>query len=250
MLVVEHLSKTYGGVNALQDVSFTIKPHSFTTILGPSGAGKTTLLRCLTRLIQPDRGQIWLHGQELTNCPPRELRQMRSQMGMIAQQFNLIERRTALENCLAGRLHTLPLWRCLLGRFPAHLLQEGMAALARVQLLEVAFQRADCLSGGQQQRVAIARALTQGAQIILADEPIASLDPASAHLVLSLLQSLCQQEGLTVICNLHQVEFAKQYSDRILGMRLGKLILDAPVQALNEADIQQIYSPVYHPKSA
>lgn len=241
MLVVERLSKTYGNVSALQDISFAVEPHTFTAILGSSGAGKTTLIRCLTRLVQPDRGQVWLYGQELTRCPPRELRQIRSQIGMIAQQFNLIDRRTALENCLAGRLHSLPLWRCLLGNFPPDLLREGMAALARVQLLEFAFQRADRLSGGQQQRVAIARALTQRAQIILADEPIASLDPASAHLVLGLLRSLCQQEGLTVVCNLHQTEFAKQYSDRILGMRSGKLILDAPTHKLNEIDIQKIY---------
>lgn len=241
MLVVEHLSKTYGNIRALQDVSFAVEPHTFTAILGPSGAGKTTLLRCLTRLIQPDRGQIWLQGRELTHCTARDLRQIRSQIGMIAQQFNLIDRRTALENCLAGRLRELPLWRCLSGQFPPQLLREGMTALARVQLLEFALQRADRLSGGQQQRVAIARALTQGAKIILADEPIASLDPASAHLVLGLLRSLCQEEGLTVVCNLHQVEFAQQYSDRILGMRAGKLIVDAPTHTLNEACIKQIY---------
>lgn len=241
MLVVERLSKSYGKVNALENVSFAVQPHTFTAILGASGAGKTTLMRCLTRLIQPDQGQIWLNDRELTRCSARDLRQMRSQIGMIAQQFNLIERRTALENCLAGRLHCLPLWRCLLSQFPPDLLQEGMAALARVQLLEFAFQRADRLSGGQQQRVAIARALTQRAQIILADEPIASLDPASAHLVLGLLRSLCQQEGLTVVCNLHQTEFAMQYSDRILGMQSGKLILDMPTHAVNETEIQKIY---------
>jgi phosphonate transport system ATP-binding protein len=129
----------------------------------------------------------------------------------------------------------------LLGLFPNGLLREGMAALERVQLLDVAFQRADRLSGGQQQRVAIARALTQRACLILADEPIASLDPETAHAVLSLLRSLCAQEGLTVVCNLHQVELAKQYSDRILGIQAGKLVLDVPTNQLSAADVNRIY---------
>lgn len=243
MLTVEKLSKIYPGqIPALKEVSFTIQPHSFTAILGPSGAGKTTLLRCINRLTKPDSGAVWFQNCELTRCPPKELRQMRRQIGMVAQQFNLVRRRSALENCLAGRLGELPLWRCLLGQFPHRLLQEGMNALARVQLLDAAFQRVDRLSGGQQQRVAIARALTQGAQLILADEPIASLDPQSAHTVLSLLRSLCQQEGLTVVCNLHQVEFAKQYSDRILGLNQGTLTLDLPTKNLKSSDISSLYS--------
>lgn len=160
---------------------------------------------------------------------------------MVAQQFNLVRRRSALENCLAGRLHELPLWRCLLNKFPTSLLHEGMSALARVQLLNVAFQRSDQLSGGQQQRVAIARALTQRARLILADEPIASLDPESAHTVLSLLRSLCDDEKLTVVCNLHQVELARQYSDRILGIRGGKLVLDVLTNKFSHFDIERIY---------
>lgn len=242
MLKVERLSKTYRGqVMALKDISFTIPTQTFTAILGSSGAGKTTLLRCLTQLTQPDQGRIWFNGQELTNCSARQLRQFRSQVGLVSQQFNLIRRRTALENCLAGRLSELPLWRCFLNRFPQSLLHEAMTALERVQLLDFAFQRADRLSGGQQQRVAIARALTQGAKLILADEPIASLDPESAHIVMSVLQSLCRQEGITVICNLHQVAFAKQYSDRMLGMREGELIFDQPTATVEEEDVYAIY---------
>ena len=156
-----------------------------------------------------------------------------------SQLWNI--RISALENCLAGRLHELPLWRCLFNKFPHTLLHEGISALARVQLLEVAFQRSDRLSGGQQQRVAIARVLTQRARLILADEPIASLDPQSAHTVLSLLRSLCQQEGLTVVCNLHQVELARQYSDRILGICAGKLVLDVATNKLSESDVDRIY---------
>ena len=166
---------------------------------------------------------------------------MRAQIGMVSQQFNLVRRRTALENCLAGRLGEVPLWRCLLGQFPVSLLREGMSALARVQLIDAAFQRADRLSGGQQQRVAIARVLTQGAQLILADEPIASLDPESAHTVLNLLRSLCQEEGMTVLCNLHQVEFARAYSDRILGIRAGSVVLDAPANELTSTQLNCLY---------
>jgi phosphonate transport system ATP-binding protein len=242
MLKVEQLTKTYRSqVTALKNISFTIPAQTFTAILGSSGAGKTTLLRCLTQLTQPDQGRIWFNGQELTDCSARQLRQFRSQVGLVSQQFNLIRRRTALENCLAGRLSELPLWRCFLNRFPQPLLQEAMTALDRVQLLDFAFQRADRLSGGQQQRVAIARALTQGAKLILADEPIASLDPESAHIVMSVLQSLCQQEGITVICNLHQVAFAKQYSDRMLGMRNGELIFDQPTALVDEQEVYAIY---------
>lgn len=244
MLVVEHLSKFYANsAVALKDVSFAVEPHSFTAILGPSGAGKTTLLRCITRLTQPDQGQVWFSNRELTGCSSKELRQVRSQIGMVAQQFNLVHRRSALENCLAGRLRELPLWHCLTGKFPNRLLYEGMKALERVQLLDVAFQRADRLSGGQQQRVAIARALTQGAKLILADEPIASLDPESAHTVLRLLRSLCQQEGLTVVCNLHQVELALAYSDRILGIRAGELVLDVATNKLSKTELSRLYKP-------
>ncbi len=242
MLLVEKLSKVYsGGVVALNDVSFAVKPHSFTAILGPSGAGKSTLLRCIPQVLRPDRGQVWFQGCNLTTCSPKKLRSYRAQIAMVAQQFNLVRRRSALENCLAGRLQELSLWRCVFSKFPVSLLHEGMSALARVQLLEVAFQRSDRLSGGQQQRVAIARALTQRARLILADEPIASLDPESAHTVLSLLRSLCQQEGLTVVCNLHQVDLARQYSDRILGIRAGELVLDVPTNKFSQLDVEQIY---------
>ena len=246
MLTVEKLTKSYDhGVVALENISFAIEPQTFTAILGSSGAGKTTLLRCILQLLRPDRGQVWFQGQDLTTCSAKNLRQVRAQIATVAQQFNLVRRRNALENCLAGRLQQLPLWRCLLGHFPNSLQQEAMAALDRVQLLDVAFQRADHLSGGQQQRVAIARALTQRACLILADEPIASLDLKTAHTVLSLLRSLCQQEGLTVVCNLHQVELAKQYSDRILGIQAGKLVLDVPTDQLSQSDVHSLYNKTY-----
>jgi len=242
MLAVKQLSKHYSPqISALENVSFNVPRGSFTAILGVSGAGKTTLMRCILQLLPPNQGEVWFQGIGLTTCSRQELQQARRQIAVIAQQFNLVRRRSAIENCLGGRLQELPLWRCWLGQFPQSLLEEALVALERVNLLDVAFQRADELSGGQQQRVAIARALTQRATLILADEPVASLDPQTAHRILSLLRSLCDQEGLTIICNLHQVELAKAYSDRILGLHQGKLVLDQPTQDFDQASLKQIY---------
>ncbi|NBD33942.1 MAG: phosphonate ABC transporter ATP-binding protein [Cyanobacteria bacterium] len=242
MLSVKQLSKQYSSsVSALEKVSFDVPRGSFTAILGVSGAGKTTLMRCILQLLRPNEGEIWFQGIGLTRCSRQELQQARRHIAAIAQQFNLVRRRSALENCLGGRLQELPLWRCWLGQFPQPLLEEALVALERVNLLDVAFQRADQLSGGQQQRVSIARALTQRATLILADEPVASLDPQTAHTVLSLLRSLCEEEGLTVICNLHQVELAKVYSDRILGLHQGKLVLDQPTKHFDQDSFNQIY---------
>lgn len=242
MLIVEELSKQYSTkISALDQVSFEVLQGSFTAILGISGAGKTTLMRCILQLLPPSAGEVWFQGIRLTGCSRQDLQQSRRYIAAIAQQFNLVRRRSAIENCLGGRLQELPLWRCWLGQFPQPLLEEALVALERVNLLDVAFQRADQLSGGQQQRVAIARALTQQATLILADEPVASLDPHTAHTVLSLLRSLCDEEGLTVICNLHQVELAKTYSDQILGLNQGKLVLDQPTKDFNQASLHQIY---------
>jgi phosphonate transport system ATP-binding protein len=247
MLAVKELSKQYSPqVSALENVSFEIPRGSFTAILGMSGAGKTTLMRCILQLLRPSNGEVWFQETLLTRCSRKDLQQARRQIAAIAQQYNLVRRRSAIENCLGGRLKELPLWRCWLGQFPQPLLEEALVALERVNLLDVAFQRADTLSGGQQQRVAIARALTQRATLILADEPVASVDPQTAHTVLSLLRSLCDQEGLTVICNLHQIELAKVYSDRILGLKAGKLVLDQPTTALDQINLNQIYGTFDH----
>lgn len=242
MFVINNLSKSFSQREfALKNIGFSIEPQSFTAILGSSGAGKTTLLRCILQIQSPDQGTVLFNQHNLTQCSKQELRWARSQIGFIAQDYNLVGRRSALENCLAGRLQELPFWRCLLNQYPRPLLLEAMTALARVGLADLAFRRADRLSGGQQQRVAIARALTQRVELLLADEPIASLDPESAHTVLSLLKSLCHNEGLTVVCNLHQVEFAKQYSDRILGMRHGEVVLDQPTAQVTNKALAQLY---------
>ncbi len=243
MLRVEGLTKGFPAQGlVLNGLGFEIQPHSFTAILGRSGAGKTTLMRCLLGLTKPDRGRIWYQGTDLVTASPQQLRQVQRQIGVITQQISLVRRRTALENAIAARLSDLPLWRCLLNQFPRSLRKEGLASLARVQLLDHAFQRSDQLSGGEQQRVAIARAITQKARVILADEPVSSLDPQSAHTVLKLLKSLCQQEGITVICNLHQVQLAQEYSDRILGIRQGQVWVDQPTHLLLSDELQELYN--------
>jgi len=245
LLKVEGLTKTYPGNQiALDEVSFTLVPHQFTAVLGLSGAGKTTLMRSILQLLPVDRGRIWFGDRELTHTSAQQLQDIRAQIALVAQQFNLVRRRTALENCLGGRLQEVSLWQCLTGKFERSLLLEGLAALDRVKLADLAFQRADRLSGGQQQRVAIARALVQNAQLILADEPVASLDPQTSHHVLQILRSLCEQEGLTVLCNLHQVELAQAYSDRILGLQQGKLVLDVASDRLTPEQLGYLYTDV------
>ncbi len=246
MLVVKGLTKVYPpAVLALDGVSFALEPHSFTAVLGSSGAGKTTLLRCVLRLVRPTDGSVRFGGHDLTTCPGRVLQEARASISLVGQQFNLVRRRTALTNCLAGRLRELPLWRWALGLYPRPLLVEALAALERVRLLDQAFRRADRLSGGQQQRVAVARALTQRARLLLADEPVASLDPENANLVLDLLRSLCRERRLTVLCNLHQIELARGFADRILGLRAGRIVFDGPPAQLTPADVDRIYKPSY-----
>lgn len=243
MLIVEDITKRFASRGlVLNGLSFGVKPHAFTAILGRSGAGKTTLMRCLLGLIKPDSGRIWFQETDLVTASPYQLRQAQQKLAFITQQLSLVRRRTALDNAIAARLADLPLWRCLLNQFPRSLLKEGLTSLARVQLVDHAFHRSEHLSGGEQQRVAIARALTQKAKVILADEPVSSLDPQSAHTVLTLLKSLCEQEGITVLCNLHQVELAQRYSDHILGIRHGELCLDKPTSLLRSTDLRDIYS--------
>lgn len=251
MLTVENLYQTYENHTILADIGFSIVPQTFVAILGPSGSGKTTLMRSILQLLPPQQGNIWLEETNLTQCSPKTLRASRARIATVTQQFSLVRRRSVLENCLGGRLREIPLWRCLAGQYPGYLLEAGLVALEKVELLEYAFQRADRLSGGQKQRVAIARALTQQASLILADEPVSSLDPQTAHNVLALLRSLCQQEGLTVVCNMHQVAYAKQYSDRILGIQNGKLVLDVATSQVSDRDLQVLYntkSDVHRPR--
>jgi phosphonate transport system ATP-binding protein len=218
-LRVRDLCKSYDGVRVLDRFSVDVEPGEFVALLGPSGTGKTTLLRCLARLADPDAGEIYVGSHAMHLLSGRALRVARHEIGFVFQQFNLVRRRSALENVLTGRLADVSLWRVIAGRFPEADCRAAFAALERVGLLDYAFQRADQLSGGQQQRVAIARAIVQRSHLMLADEPVASLDPAAAESVLALLRDIAREHRMGVLCSLHQPVLAARFADRICEMR-------------------------------
>jgi phosphonate transport system ATP-binding protein len=241
VILVEGLAKTYAPtVRALTGVSFAVRPGEFVGVLGPSGAGKTTLFRCLTGLTRPDAGSVLVNSRDIAHSGGRELRAARHDVALIFQQFNLIRRLTALQNVLAGRLPLVPTWRVLLRQFAHADRQLALGCLDTVGLLDKATSRADQLSGGQQQRVAIARALAQDAAVILADEPVASLDPESSATVLESLRAAASA-GMAVIASLHQVHLAMQYADRIIALRDGAIIEDAPTASFDRRALDQIY---------
>jgi phosphonate transport system ATP-binding protein len=237
---VDGLTKRYApDVTALDDVSLSVRPGEFVAVLGPSGAGKTTLFRCLTGLTRPDRGAVRIGEREIWDSP-RTLQSARREMALIFQQFNLIRRLTALQNVLAGRLAEVATWRVVLRRFSRADRQLALGCLDTVGLLDRASTRADQLSGGQQQRVAIARALAQKARLILADEPVASLDPEASATVLASLRSVVET-GVAVVASLHQVHLARAYADRIVALRAGRIVEDVPAAALDPSSIDHIY---------
>ena len=232
-LMVDAVSKRYGDVCALDSVSLSVSPGELVVLLGPSGAGKSTLFRCLTGLVRPDAGEVWMLGAPVQRLDKKALQQHRRLVGLVFQQHNLVGRLSALDNVLTGRLGSTPLWRVLARRFASEDRQVALASLDRVGLLDKAYQRSDLLSGGQQQRVAIARVLAQHCRVLLADEPVASLDPESARTVLSDLRRVARDEGLAVLCSLHQVEWARQFADRVVGLRNGRVVFDRPVIELD-----------------
>ena len=241
MISVRGLSKTYaGGVRALNNVSIDVAPGEFLVILGPSGAGKSTLLRCINRLVEPSEGQVFHNGAEITGHRG-DLRAIRRQFGMVFQQFNLVKRLSVLVNVLAGRLGYRNVLRSLIYSFPEADKRIAIECLARVNMEHKAFQRADTLSGGEQQRVAIARALAQQPTVILADEPVASLDPKIARQVLGYLRQVAQELGITVLCNLHQVDYAKEFSERVVGMSRGSVVFEGPSSELTDETLHRIY---------
>ena len=239
-VAVRGLAKRYAAP-VLDRVSLEVAPGELVALVGASGAGKTTLFRCITRLVEPDAGEIEVNGRALHAADGAELALARREIGLVFQQFNLIRRLSAVQNVLAGRLGHVPLWRVVSRRFARADRQLALAALDRVGLLPQAYQRADSLSGGQQQRVAIARVLAQQSRVILADEPIASLDAANAAAMLSLFREIARERGIAVLCSLHQIEIAKAYADRVIGLAGGKVILDRAAHEFGDADRVRLY---------
>ena len=245
MLEVKHLTKVYDdGTVALKDVSFTVQDGEFLVIIGLSGAGKSTLLRCINRLIEPTEGQIIWDGEDITTASPQQLRQIRRRIGMIFQHFNLVKRSSVLMNVLAGRLGYVSPWGSLVNRFPPEDQQRATWALERLGIANQAHKRADELSGGQQQRVGVARALMQEPKMILADEPVASLDPVLAHSILGYLERLNQEDGITILCTLHYLDLIQRYSTRVIGLRDGKLVYRGSredIRRMTDEQFKEIY---------
>ncbi len=242
MLKVEHLVKVYpNGTQALKDVSFEVAEGEFLAVIGLSGSGKSTLLRCINRLIEPTSGKIIWNGVDITSMPGTEMRKVRRQIGMIFQQFNLVKRSSVLTNVLSGRLGYVNSFQSLLGIFSPEDHKRAVANLEQVGLSEKAHVRADSLSGGQQQRVGIARALMQEPKLILADEPVASLDPVLAHSILKYLEQLNKERGITVLCSLHFLDLVHRYATRAIALKDGELVFQGLPKQIDDAQFKAIY---------
>ena len=241
MLTIKNVSRRFGGGLAVDDVSADIPAGSFVGIVGRSGAGKSTLLRMINRLVEPSAGSIGFDGVDVTALRGRALRDWRARCAMIFQQFNLVGQLDVLNNVLIGRISDMPTARALLRLWRPADVAVALSALEQFDIAPYAAQRADSLSGGQQQRVAIARALVQRPSLILADEPIASLDPRNTRIVMDALQRINRHHGITVLCNLHSVELARSYCDRLVGMAGGRIAFDGPASAFTAAAARELY---------
>jgi phosphonate transport system ATP-binding protein len=242
VLRLERLAKRYPtGDQALRGVDLEVPRGQVLALIGPSGAGKSTLLRCVNRLVEPTAGRVWLGEEEITALPPPALRRARRRMGMIFQEYALVERLTVMENVLSGRLGYVGFWAGWRRRFPRDAVAEAFRLLDRVGLLEFADKRADALSGGQRQRVGIARALVQGPDILLVDEPTASLDPKTSRQIMRLIVELCGERGLAVVVNLHDVGLARMFADRVVGLRAGAVVFDGAARELTPETLTRIY---------
>lgn len=242
MLRVKNLTKVYDdGTVALEDVSFEVPAGQFLAVVGLSGSGKSTLLRCINRLIDPTEGEIWWNDIKLSHITGEELRRARRKIGMIFQHFNLVDRSSVMTNVLSGRLGYVNPITSIFNRWPADDIRRALASLDRVGISDKANNRADELSGGQKQRVGIARALMQDPQIMLADEPVASLDPVLAHSIMSKLKQITQEDQITVLCSLHFLDLVQQYGDSVIALNGGKLVFQGKPSAIDDVRFKEIY---------
>lgn len=242
MLKVEHLTKIYeGGTLALEDVSFEVRDGEFMAVIGLSGSGKSTLLRCINRLIEPTEGRITWNGVDITAASQEDLRRIRRRIGMVFQHFNLVNRSKVTTNVLSGRLgYTNPAYS-LINRFSKDDHERAQAQLERVGLTDRDTHRADALSGGQQQRVGIARAMIQEPEMILADEPVASLDPVLAHSIMQYLEQINRQDDVTILCSLHFLDLVERYSQRVIALNEGRLVFEGTAAQLDDERFKDIY---------
>ena len=242
MLKLEHLTKVYDdGTQALRDVTFEVPDGQFLIIIGLSGSGKSTLLRCVNRLIEPTAGRVMWNDIDITAVPQEELRHIRRRIGMIFQHFNLVKRSKVITNVLAGRLgYTNPVLS-LFNHFSRADVELALQNLERVGIADQAHKRADELSGGQQQRVGIARALMQSPELMLVDEPVSALDPATSHSIMRYLEELNKKDGVTILCSLHFLSLARTYADRIIALKDGMMVFDGPPEEIDDARFREIY---------
>jgi phosphonate transport system ATP-binding protein len=242
MLRLNKLTKTYKtGDQALKAIDLDVPAGQVLALIGPSGAGKSTLIRCINRLVEPTGGAVSLDGSDMTGLGSRALRHARRSMGMIFQEYALVERLTVMENVLSGRLGYVGFWRSFLRRYPQSDVDEAFRLLDRVGLLHMTDKRADELSGGQRQRVGICRALIQNPKLLLVDEPTASLDPKTSRQIMRLITELCQERGLAAIINIHDVALAQMFVPRIVGLRFGEIVFDGPPEGLTSDKLTEIY---------
>ena len=242
LLSIQDLVKVYpSGTRALDGISLDIRRGEFLVLIGLSGSGKSTLLRCINRLVDPTSGRVIFDGIDVTRARGAELRRIRRRIGMIFQQFNLVRRRSVLGNALSGRLGYESTWRTMAARPSRDDIGAAFESLGRVGIADKAFGRADALSGGQQQRVGIARALMQGPEVMLADEPVASLDPATSHSVMRYLEEINKKDGITVVCSLHFLSLARRYGTRVIALKAGRVAFDGKPEEIDERRFKEIY---------
>jgi phosphonate transport system ATP-binding protein len=242
MLEIKNLTKVYdGGVQALYDVSFTVPTGQFIAIIGLSGSGKSTLLRCINRLVEPTSGNVIWNGLDVTSATREDLRLIRRRIGMVFQHFNLVQRSSVITNVLSGRLGYVNPALSLINRFPKADIQKAIRQLERVGIADKANSRADELSGGQQQRVGIARAMIQDPEMILADEPVASLDPVLAHSIMQYLEKINKEDGVMVLCSLHFLDLVHRYAHRVVALNEGRVVFDGLPSEIDDQKFKDIY---------